>query len=449
MSRLFLAVGTLLLGLSLSEAARGTRSQPHEAFYPPYEQILASLARLQEEFPDIVHTREIGRSSNGKPIIAVKVSDNAAQEEDEPAWLFLGIVHGREPLGLRVTLTVLHDLTRGYGANLGITEWVNAYELWFVPVQNVYGYEANRRKNGDSPGVDLNRNYAFRWDRCIVYQPECTDPHSAYFRGPAPFSEPEAEALRDLALAQRFLFGIDFHQGNPYPQSQIMRPWSSGRAGDTVSPPPDQARLLETARDLAGWIMASRQTGGFCQPGSPIFDPAVCRPPAAALLAPMGQSSNWHYAVAGTYHYIVEIAQRLYNDRYLYTPDPADDDRGSMLQAKEYVRNHSDAIKLWLRHFLYEVDGGRFAYRGPGITGRVTDAGTGRALEAQIDVEGFAADVTSGRTSDPEFGRFYRLLPAGSYAVRVFREGYQPEVRRVTIPTGPLVSFDVALTVRR
>ncbi|MBM3470926.1 MAG: zinc carboxypeptidase [Armatimonadetes bacterium] len=368
-----LVPGLLLAGLTLAviaaciptgtSALAGSRAQPQEAFYPSYEQIVARLSRLQAGLPDIVQVREIGQSSHGKPILAVKISDNATREEDEPAWLFLSVVHGREPLGLKITLGLIHDLTRGYGVDQEITDWINAYEIWFVPVQNVYGYETNRRKNGDNPGVDLNRNYDFRWDRCVVYQPQCIDPASSYYAGVAPFSEPETRAVRDLALEQRPRFGVDFHQGNPYPQSEIMRPWSTGRAEDRVLPPPDQGTLLVVAGELGRWIADARQQGGFCRSDSPIFDPAVCRAPQMSLLAPMGQSSNWHHATSGTFHYVIEISQRLYNDRYFYTPDPADDDLRSLQQAEEYIRTHTTALREWLRWFLRGREGEDFIYR--------------------------------------------------------------------------------------
>ncbi len=444
-----MAAGVLVGALSSTAPLAGTLAQQQEAFYPTYEQVATRLARLQEAFPGIVHVREIGRSSHGKAILAVKVSDNAPQEEDEPAWLFLGIIHGREPLGLRITLGLIHDLARGYGTDPDITDWVDAYEIWFVPIQNIWGYETNQRKNGDRPGVDLNRNYDFRWDRCAVYQPECVDPNAPYYRGTAPFSEPETRALRDLATEQRPLFGIDFHHGNPFPQSQIMLPWSGGRAEDPAPPPADRARLATMARELASWIMVSRQTGGFCVPGSPIADPAICQVPANTLLAPHGQASNWHHAATGTFHFTLEIARRLYNDRYFYTPDPSDDDPPSVRQADEYVRNLSDGIRQWLRWFRHGREGDAFTFRGPGITGRATDAKTGQPLEAQIEVEGFAGGAARDRTSDPVSGRFYRLLPAGTHIVRISREGYQPETRRVLVAEGPLVVLDVALAPTR
>lgn len=436
-----------LAGLVAALALGGppATGQAPEAFYPTYDQILTHLRQAQREFPHIVHLREIGRSAHGKPIMAAKISDNAAREEDEPAWLLLGLIHGAEPLGVRVALRLLHEVTRGYAADAEIAQTVNAYELWLIPVLNIWGYEHNRRKNGDRPGVDLNRNFDFRWDRCGT--PDCLEPTASRYRGPTPFSEPETQAIRDLALEVRPLFGLDYHQGNPYPNSQIMRPWAQS-SGDPLPVAPDRTRLLEVAQEYARAIVASRQAGGFCQPGTVISDAVVCQAPQMSLLAAFGQSSNWHYATVGTFHYIVEISARLYNERYFYTPDPADDDPRSVQQAEEYVRHHAEAARRWLRGFVAGNQNNGFTYRGPGITGRVRDRSTGQPLEAQIEVEGFAVELTRPRTSHPRTGRFFRLLPPGTYAVRISREAYQPEVVRVTVADGPLATVDVALAPR-
>ncbi len=347
--RLWIAAACLLL--AGGTAASG--SPPiREAYYPTYDQIAVRLRHLQQSSPEVVHVREIGRSADGRPILAAKVSDNPAVEEDEPSWIFVGVIHGREPLGVRVAYALIEGLVSAHGSSGEVAALVNSHQVWVVPVQNPWGYDRNRRKNGDAPGVDLNRNYDFRWERCEIYQAACVDPASSYYRGSAPFSEPEARAVRDLALEVRPRFGIDFHAGNPYPNSQVMRPWSSGRPEDPVAPPAEHARLQGASQRIAGWIMEARSAGGFCQPGSAIFDPAVCRTPATALLAPMGQASNWFHASFGTQHYVVEISQRLYNDRFFYTADLADDDPRSVRQAEEYVRGMTWAVMQWLRSTL-------------------------------------------------------------------------------------------------
>ncbi len=420
----------VLAGMMMTMGLLGqVHAQQQEAFYPTYEQIVARLQQIQANFPHIVQLREIGRSSHGKPIMAVKISDNAAQEEDEPAWLFLGIIHGNEPLGLKTGLKLIHDLTQGYGSDSEITDWVNAYEIWFVPVLNIWGYENVRRKNGNQPGVDLNRNYDFRWELCVRPGEPCRDPNSGTYSGSAPFSEPETQAMRDLALQQRFVFGIDYHHGLPNPETIILQPWGGG-TGAGNPPPPDRPKLAEFARSYSQWVMSSRQTGGFCQASSSIVDPTVCRAPSVGWTFAAGQGPNWYYAETGTIAYVVEIAQRTYSDRYFYTSDPNDDDPRSVQAAEEYVRNLSDGIKHWMRNFLYEKQGDQLIFRGPGITGRVTDAKTGQPVQAQIEIAGLINEQIKLRTSDPQFGRFYRFLAAGTYTVNIFKEGYHRLRRR-------------------
>ena len=426
----------LLAGLAFGAPA----SSHGEAFYPPYEGVLVSLRQLSRNSSNIVQYREIGRSSNQKPIAAVKLSDNASLEEDEPAFLFLGIIHGAEPLGLKITLKLIQELISSYGENLEVTDWVNAYELWFVPVLNVWGYENRARKNAN--GVDLNRNYDFRWERCSAAGQDCANPLSAFYRGPAPFSEPETRAIRDLILEQRPIFGITFHAGNPSPSGEVMRPWATNE----IAPPPDSAKLLEVAQNFAMWVKQSRDKGDFCKSDSPIFDASICAPPLMRALGAYGQSSNWVYAAAGTFDYIVEIAPKPFNDRFLYTADPGDDDPSILLAAEEHVRNYSDAVKQWLRWFLMGKRNGDFVFRGPGLTGRISDAATKRPLVATIEVEGFDSPHIQPRTSEPHFGRFYRLLPPGTHLLKIFKAGYESWTGRVTANSTLLTVLDLALT---
>ena len=108
---------------------------------------------------------------------------------------------------------LLHHVLDSYGTDPASRTWSTRTELWFVPVANPDGYdytftEGNRlwRKNlrdndGDGQitgvdGVDLNRNFAYKWG--YDNEGSSPDPSSDTYRGPAPNSEPETQALDRL-----------------------------------------------------------------------------------------------------------------------------------------------------------------------------------------------------------------------------------------------------------
>lgn len=64
--------------------------------------------------------------------------------------------------------------------------------------KNMHVYDEQRRKCGDalSNGVDLKRNYAYKFAYDEVGS--SSDPCSDDYRGPSAFSEPETAAIRDL-----------------------------------------------------------------------------------------------------------------------------------------------------------------------------------------------------------------------------------------------------------
>jgi len=69
-----------------------------------------------------------------------------------------------------------------------------------------------------------------------------SDPPSPVYRGPAPFSEPETQALRDLVLQHNFTHAISFHSGLEI----IIYPW-----GCTADPTPDDAKFVEIAQGIS------------------------------------------------------------------------------------------------------------------------------------------------------------------------------------------------------
>ncbi len=378
------------------------------SWYPRAGEIEARLAQLAATFPHLAAMHRIGRSSGGQyPIWALKVSDHAAEREDEPAALFYGGLHAQEPLGVVACLALAEELCRRYGVDSAVTDIVDSLEIWLVPLLNPEGYELvlsgrigfpwwrkNLRDNNASgafepeyDGVDLNRNFGFNWD-----QGGNDDPSSWYYRGPHPFSEPETAALESLAVAQRFVVGLGFHSHG----RKVLYPWSN------APEPPDGKLLRRLAEDLARCMRPCGGSYGLLP-----------------LNGRCGQSSVWLYGAMGTLDFTVELGTE-------YFPDEE--------AAQREVRC---AIAAGIQLL------GRLA--GPGVRGRVSDAHTGRALQARVFIAGMESDTVWPRMTDPETGRFYRLLEPGTYQLHVQAKGYRPVRRQVRVADGTLVDVVVEL----
>lgn len=166
---------------------------------------------------------------DGRPVFALKVSDNVASDEDEPAMVIAAQHHARELNSPVMVLGAMQRVLAGYGSNSQLAALVNGYELYFVPMVNPDGvnhvwtsndlWRKNRRNNGGGVyGVDLNRNYPFLWSACGA----SATPSSDTYSGPAAGSEPEVVTLRNLVARLRPEVYLDFHS---YGQ-QVLRTYA-------------------------------------------------------------------------------------------------------------------------------------------------------------------------------------------------------------------------------
>jgi len=213
-----------------------------------YWEMRDTLLRLAALHPEIARVDTTMRSHQDRAIWCLKVSDNAGRAEGEPQVFFNGATHAREPMSTHICVAYASLLCQGYGSDPLITWLVDNREVFFVPVMNPDGYvynsdsggtSSNWRKNRrviQSPyvGVDLNRNYGYRWG--YDNSGSSPNPSSETYRGPHRFSEPEVEAVHQFMRQHRFRAQIDFHTYGQY----NMYPWAY--AGDA---PPEPELLRE------------------------------------------------------------------------------------------------------------------------------------------------------------------------------------------------------------
>jgi N-acetylmuramoyl-L-alanine amidase len=126
----------------------------------------------------------IGRSEQGRPIRAMRVGSARARVK----VLVVGTIHGNEQGG-RAVVTRLEGMRAPRGT-----------ALWLVDDANPDGTASNSRHN--ARGVDLNRNFPYRW------QPQ----DGVYESGAGPASEPETQALQRFIERERPRVTLWYHQ---------------------------------------------------------------------------------------------------------------------------------------------------------------------------------------------------------------------------------------------
>ncbi|WP_432134734.1 M14 family metallopeptidase [Streptomyces sp. bgisy154] len=196
--------------------------------YHNYAETTAEIDQRIAAYPGIMSKRVIGRSYEGRDIVAVKISDNVGTDEAEPEVLFTHHQHAREHLTVEMALYLIRELGAGYGTDSRITDMVNDREIWIIPDLNPDGGEydiatgsyrswrKNRQPNPGSSyvGTDLNRNWDYRWGCC---RGSSGSKSSETYRGASAESAPEVEVVADFVRGrvvggvQQIKAGIDFH----------------------------------------------------------------------------------------------------------------------------------------------------------------------------------------------------------------------------------------------
>ena len=188
---------------------------PEYSDYHDYAEMTAELKTLAETYPQIARLKKLGFSVEGRAIWAMRITDNPDQDEpDEKAILIFANMHAREHLTLEQALFLIRDLLENYGLEGEATNLINQRDIWVIPNLNPDGteYDIDSWTNPDDPpywrknrrdnlngtwGVDLNRNFGYQWGCCLG---SSGSTGSETYRGPAPFSEPETQIIRDFAL---------------------------------------------------------------------------------------------------------------------------------------------------------------------------------------------------------------------------------------------------------
>lgn len=384
------------------EAANQQRGLGWFAAYKDYDQIGAYVDELVAQRPDLASRFSAGRSIEDRDIFAMRLTSPVGK--DKPGIFLHSLQHAREWVTGMTTMYIADRLVREYDTDPAIRALMDEYEFIIVPVSNPDGYvyswqpggrlwRKNMRHNGgNSYGVDLNRNWGYEWGP-HPSNGSSPFPDSETYHGTGPFSEPEAQALRDIVLANpRIVLHVDIHS---YGQL-VLSPW-----GCTMDPTPDAGlfSLLD-----AGFVNAIQSVHGETYVGGPTY---------TTIYPTNGGSNDWTYGEHGILGWGIECRGT----------------GGGFQLPSEYILPNAEEVSAGIFWVADWLQANAVSLRIPAGAPSYVAAGEPTSVEVM---------VTRGRDElmEDSFRAFGRIGDTGAYAELEITLGDTPSIYAVRLPTG-------------
>jgi len=362
------------------------------------------LDEVHARYPDKTEVVTLGTTHEGRPVRGLVIASPPGRARSRPSMLLNGAHHGDEPLSSEVVLDAVETLLSRADSDPRIKRYLDELAIWCVPMVNPDGFAAFMvdfgagRKNGretrgkadtrtlGAKGVDLNRNYPFRWgaqkERGGRSQPE-----HRFYKGPSAGSEPEVQAMMKLSESEHFVASISYHIGTV----ALLAPYT---IDGVPNPSPNEA--WRVAEDVARLMPKN--------PDKPLH--------VRKNLYPVdGTDQDYHRSAHGTLALLFEVASRSWESERL------------KVSTVEAIR------PSWGLLFDRYLD-------GPSVEGHVRDEnGLPVAADVRVvEIATHAGEVWRSRCSDGFFGRY---LPAfGRFTVRVTPAGGAPVDTVVEVAKG-------------
>ncbi|MBI2070386.1 MAG: zinc carboxypeptidase [Elusimicrobia bacterium] len=269
---------------------------PRDSIYHDYGEAMAELSALAAADPQLVSLFSAGSSLEGRALTVLRLNSTAKNLEpsDKPGIVFMGLHHAREHLSAEIPIMLANHLVSAYKENEEMRRLLDSRDVYIIPMVNPDGAEydiegdryhmwrKNRRDNGGSMGVDLNRNYGHHWGG----QGSSGYPASDTYRGPAAFSEPETQAMKSF-IEQRTNIKIllSFHTFSEL----ILYPW--GYTDEGIGNARDKAVFETMAQTMAQWNRYTPQQ-------------------SSDLYISSGDTTDWAYGEKGIFAFTFELTPK-------------------------------------------------------------------------------------------------------------------------------------------
>lgn len=269
-----------------------------DARYHNAAELLARLKDLNNKHADISSLVSIGKTTEGRDMWAFHINSSPeahqTQKSNKPGAIFMGNHHAREHLSVEIPLMLIEFLLANRD-DARIATLIDTRDLWIIPQVNPDGAEydiangkyrmwrKNRRNNHDGTmGVDLNRNYGFKWGS----GGSSNDTDSDVYMGEKPFSEPETQVIRDFVEAHlNAKVLLTFHTYSEL----VLYPW--GHKYESIEQKRDLAVFEKMAKTMAAWNHYTPEQ-------------------ASSLYIASGDTTDWAYGEHGIFAFTFELSPK-------------------------------------------------------------------------------------------------------------------------------------------
>lgn len=357
--------------------------------YHENDDIEAEFVAWAAAYPSLFSYQSIGTTVQGRNLWMAKISDNVSQDEPEIEVKYISTMHGDELTGLENCIKFIDTLLTGYGIDPELTELVDDYEIYIMPLMNPDGRAVGTLgQRYNAHGVDLNRDF-----------PDRVDDSTNTTAG----REPETAAVMNFSATRNFVLSANFHGGTVV----ANYPWDNNYAHtNTFSPSPENTLFYTVS------LTYSQENNTMYH--SSAFPPDGTTNGADWYIA-IGGMQDWNYVWMGDKEITIELSNTKSG------PESALD-------------------SLWRENRVAMIRYLQFAQKG--IRGIVTDAQTGDPVQADI----MLSNIPYLTYSSALHGEYYRILLPGTYSLTFSAPGYVSQtVNNISVVDGTPTVLDIQL----
>ena len=357
--------------------------------YPTYEAYEAMMYQFATDHPDLCEIIELGTLPSNRKILLAHINNGSG--DGKPKFLYTSTIHGDETTGWMLMLRFIDYLLE----NPNLPECANILEnvdLYVGPNTTPDGtyHGGNNNVNGatryNANGVDMNRNYA--------------DPHGSAHPDGNPYAQ-ETEWFMQLAQENNFVIAANYHGG-----AEVMNyPW-------------DNTYTLHA--DDAWWQLVSHEYADLCH------------------LVNSSYMTDYNNGITnGAQWYMIGGGRQDYMNGYAecreVTIECSNTKLPSGSQMPTFWNINKNAIFAYVNQVLN------------GIHGTVVDAESKAPIGgATITLTGHDDQYSTVSTQLPG-GDFHRPVKAGTYNVRITKNGYEAYETQVTVADNEAININAEM----